>query len=232
MITAEIKLAELAAKFRKWLADNYSEEQIQTLHTDDPAYPEWEEIESYFSELLNSDKISSLSPQAQTNLLYLIARNLDSGQMIDWFHDTPQLSYLGNLKQADFIMLATTLLKLEHIEFDDAKGQIAACFKKFTELTKEKEELLLSYYHNPNEFTKRQALISLGKLGYADIRNLIQLSWNTVDSEYHKMSCLWVIDTYLNDAELMKKYLSLAHLYPGKYLANRVAELKKNGKYF
>ncbi len=231
MTTADTKLAEFVAKFRQWLDENYSKEEIEDLRVDEPSYPEWDEIENYFAELLKKNQISNLSPEAQKNLLYLIARNWDINHMIGWLYIDSPLSNLGDLKYSDFILLATTLSTLNHPDFNNAKSQFASSFRKFTELTPEIERLLLLFYYDKDEYTKRTALDALGKLGYTNIRSLIELSWNTVDNEHHKMQCLNVIDLYIKDIALMKEYLLRAENYEGKFLAKYVAELKTNPNY-
>jgi hypothetical protein len=153
------------------------------------------------------------------------------GHMIAWLSKGNQLSNLGQLQYSDFILLSKTLIELDHPEFDDAKSQFVTSFQKFDKLTDEIRTILLKFYHDKGEYTKRMALITLGKLGYSDTRNLIEQSWRTVDEEHHKMGCLSVIDESLKDSELMKHYLALADKEQGQYLKEYVDKLRENENY-
>jgi hypothetical protein len=218
MTSTKAELQHLVADFRHWLSENYSIDEIEECMTDDPSYPKWEEIHTCFSWLIENQMLSNLDQEDQTNLLYLIARNWDIGNMIAWLSSTKQLSNCGELEQNDFVMLAKTLSALSHPEFNDAKSQIVSAFKKLEELTPEIEELLLMFYDDQHEYTKRQALISLGKLGYRDIRPLLKQSWETVNDEHHKMGCLYVVAEFIQDDQLLKNYLRLAENQEGEYL--------------
>lgn len=202
MKNIKLKLKELVSDFRKWFSENYSQQDIEVLLFDDAGYPYWGDVEGFYTELLDKDLIKNLDEEDQGNLLYLIARNWDHGRMIAWLSTGNQLSNHGHLEVNNFINLSKTLSKLDEVEFDDAKSQFASSFKKIGSLTKEIEEILLAFYNDQNEYTKRLALISLGELGYANIKKLIKISWETVPEEHHKMGCLYIVHEVLNDGEL------------------------------
>lgn len=223
----KLKLKNFVYNFRKWLSENYSQQNIEELLYDDAGYPKWYEIEDFYSELLEKDLIKRLDKEDEENLLYLISRNWDCGRMIAWLSTGSQLSNRGNLKEDDFIKLSKTLSQINNPEFDDAKAQFASSFKKISLFTKEIEEILLSFYNQENEYTKRLALISLGKFGYSDIKKIIKTSWETIDDEHHKMGCLYVIHEFLNDEELLMHYLSLAQVEEGENLKNYISEITK-----
>lgn len=225
------RLKKFVAKFRKWLADNYSEEKIKENLIDDAGYPHWKEIESYFSEMLANKQLSTLNKEDKINLLYLIARNWDIGSMIGWISPNKTLSHCGELEEKDFIDLAKTVAELNHSEFDDAKCQFASSFKKFAELTPEIEEILLMIYETGDEYSKRLSLISLAKLGYHDIKNLLKKSWTMEESELHKIGCLTVIDEYLKDEDLLREYITEAETDDRRYISEYVTKLKMNKRY-
>ncbi len=233
MTTTKDKLRQLVSDFRQWLAYNFTLEEIEELRTDDAGYPKWDEITIYFSELLNKKLLTNLDKEDQANLLYLIGRNWDIGSMIAWLSKGTKLSNCGELQKSDFLILAQTLTELKQSEFNDAKSQIVSSFQKFEELTTEIEEILLKFYNDSDkdEYTKRLSLVTLGKFKYYDIRQLVKKSWETIDDEYHKMGCLFVIDEHIKDENLMKHYLELADKQEGKYLKSYVAELRKNKNY-
>ncbi|MDR6969562.1 hypothetical protein J2X31_003595 [Flavobacterium arsenatis] len=225
MMTTKDKLRQLVSDFRQWLADNYTSDEIEELRTDDAGYPKWEEITTYFSELIDKKLLRNLDKEDQINLLYLIGRNWDIGNMIAWLSKGTKLSNCGELEKKDFLSLAKTLTELEQPEFNDAKSQIASSFQKFDKLTTEIEEILLKLYNDKDEYTKRLSLISLGKLGFYDIKQLIKQSWETIEDEHHKIGCLFVIAEYIKDDKLMKHYLQLADKQEGEYLKSYVYEL-------
>jgi hypothetical protein len=212
--------------FKKWWSANYTKEQIEDLNTDDPGYPDWAEIEKYFKELLKNNLIKELNTEDQINLLLLIARNWDLGRMIGWLSEKNPLSNLGNLDERDFIMLAKTLITVKDQEFNDAKSQFASSFKKFKKLTPEIEEILLDYFKDNHDYTKLTSLEALGKLGYSELMNLIENSWDYVDEEQFKICCLETIDTYVKDKDLLYVYLNLAEKIEGKYLQKTVQRIR------
>lgn len=227
MIDIKQKLQDLVSNFRKWLSENYSQQNIEELLFDDAGYPDWDKIEDFYSELLEKDLIKNLDKEDEENLLYLISRNWDRGRMIAWLSTGVQLSNLGHLKKNDFINLSKTLSKIGKVEFDDAKSQFVSSFKKISSLTKEIEEILLVFYNDKNEYTKRLALITLGELGYSDIKKIIKNSWEVIDDEYHKIGCLYVIYEILDDEELLIHYLFLSQNEQGENLKNYISEIIK-----
>lgn len=231
-MNAKKKLKEQVSDFRKWLADNFSEEEIKDDRVDSPSYPAWGLIENLFSTLIENDEIKELDEEDCVNLLYLIGRNWDIGNMLAWLSPAAPLSYCGTLKHSDFIKLARVVKKLKSIEFHDAHSQIIISFQKFPELTKEIEEILLEFYEDKEEHSKRMALLTLGKLNYPKITKLVERTWveQEEEDEYHKMICLEVIDEYIKDSEFMNKYLSLAEQDHRPYISKFVKELRNKEK--
>jgi hypothetical protein len=227
MTVAPSSLHELVAKFRNWLAENYSTEEIDQLNIDDAGYPYWDEVGEYAAALLAADGVATLSDAEQTDLLYLIARNWDLGWLIAWLSPGEQLSNVGVLKQADFLRLAAKVTTLTHAEFNDAKFQFAVSCKKFPTLTPELERVLLALYHGAHQYTKTCALASLAKLHYPAIRELVWQCWEQVPDEHAQIACLVVLDKDVKDDALMASYLALASVLPGDNLAELVAELKQ-----
>jgi len=65
MTTVKVRLQELVADFKKWLATHYTEQEIKDLRTDDPGYPEWHNITNFFAGLLKNNQISTLDTEDQ-----------------------------------------------------------------------------------------------------------------------------------------------------------------------
>jgi len=222
------KLEKYVREFRLWQRENFTSEQIP----DDCAYPFWDEITDFYSELLDKKIISKLDNQDKENLLFLIARNWDIGNMIAWLDSgrSTELSNLGFLSKNDFIILSKSVIHLKDNMYNDAKSQIASSFKKFEKLTDEIEKILLALYNDKDEYTKRLALISLGKLKYKHIEKLIHKSWYTIDDEHHKMACLMILKEHLNNKELLSKYINEALNGKGEYLVDYVKQIIESSK--
>lgn len=226
-MTSKVKLKELVQDFRKWLSDNFSDEEIKDDRVNSTNYENWKQIEDYFAILLKEDKLKSLDEEDRENLLYLIGRNWDIGRMLAWLSPNAPLSYCGELKQSDFITLTKTVKNLHEPEFQDAKSQIIVSFQKFPQLTDEIKNILLDMYESGDEYTKRTSMQTLGKLGYSDIRALVERSWREQEDEHHRIMCLQVIKDFVRDVELLNKYLQIAELDSRPYISHYVQELKK-----
>lgn len=226
-MTSKLKLKELVSDFKKWLSDNYSDEEIKDDRVNSTNYENWKQIEDYFALLLKEDKLKDLEEDDRINLLYLIGRNWDIGRMLAWLSPNAPLSHCGELKQSDFILLAKTIKDFHEAEFQDAKSQIIVSFQKFPQLTDEIKNILLDIYETGDEYSKRMSMQTLRKLGYSDIRALVGRSWTEQDDEHHKMMCLGIINEFIKDTELLNKYLKMAELDDRSYITNYVQELKR-----
>jgi hypothetical protein len=231
MFSESAYLHELVANFRSWLADNYSTEEINQGTTDDPGYPRWKKVEDYFAVLLTEKRLAALSREAQVDLLYLIARNWDTGTMIAWLSTGPNLSNCGPLSSADFLRLGHTLTTLTHSEFRAAKSQFAAACRKFPTLTQEVEQLLLALFADPDEYVRTCALDALGTLHHPDLARFVAEAWETSIDEHSKMAYLNVVRRHLPGNGLTQHYIDLAVADPGPYLADYVTRIREEGPY-
>ena len=224
-MTTKATLKFYVEDFKKWRQENYKNEQIVINATNDVSYSSWDELVNFFGQLLDTKQISLLDKDDKVNLLYLIARGWDNGAFLYELSDQRPISTCGDLSDEDFIELARVAVTLVGKEYDDAKSQIANCFRKLDYLTPEIEGILLKLYGSKEEYIKRQALISLAKLGYKDIISLVEKSW-TIGDEWHKIACLNVLDKYVDNKELMNGYLSEAVNSKQKDLSECASELK------
>ncbi|TEA08158.1 hypothetical protein [Mycobacteroides salmoniphilum] len=206
-----------AARFRDWL-EEYPGNEI--------GYPEWKHVEDHFSELLTTGGIRRLDQDELTALLYLIARSWDMSRMIAWLSNTPTLSNLGDLEQEDFLLLARQASTIQGSEYDDARYQFAASIRKLGPLNTETESVLLAFYDSTDEYTKRNALLSLAHGRYAGIRDLIDMSWTSVEEEHHQIGCLQCLSEYVGDETLLREYLDKARDLPGRYLRDYAEHLR------
>jgi hypothetical protein len=226
-MTIKEQLKQFVSDFRKWLAKNYSEEEIKDDRVDSPSYNNWKEIEEYFTFLLKEDKLKTLDDEDKVNLLYLIGRNWDIGNMLAWLSTDSSLSHCGHLKESDFVSLANVVKNLHTLEFQDAKSQIIVSFKKFSHLTDEIRSILLDIYETGDEYSKRMSLETLGKLGYQEIKSLVERSWREHNDEHHRMMCLEVINNYIEDETLLYKYIKIAEQDNRQYISSYIRELNK-----
>jgi hypothetical protein len=225
-MTSKDTLKELVDEFRKWLADNYSEEEIKDDRVDSPSFNNWNRIEDYFTFLLDNDELKNLDEEDKINLLYLIGRNWDIGNMLAWLSPNSPLSNCGHLKESDFISLARIAKDLHGLEFHDAKSQIIVSFQKFHSLTDDIKNILLDFYETGEEYSKRMSMETLAKLGYEEIRSLVERSWREQDDEHHRMMCLGIIHEYIRDSELLEKYLALAEKDDRQYISAYLKKIK------
>ena len=230
-MTSKETLKELVSEFRKWLASNYSEEEIKDDRVDSPSFNNWKRIEDYFTFLLDNDELKNLDDEDKINLLYLIGRNWDIGTMLAWLSPDRPLSNCGHLNESDFISLARVAKDLHELEFHDAKSQIIVSFQKFHSLTDDIKGILLDFYETGEEYSKRMSMETLAKLGYKEIRSLVERSWREQDDEHHRIMCLAVINEYIKDNELLDKYLTLAEMDNRKYISNYAKKMKENKNY-
>jgi len=225
-MTIKDQLEYLVIDFENWVRSNYTPIEIQNHTVDEASYPKWHEVESLFVYLIVHSEIKNLDVNDQRNLFYLISRSMDFGRMIAYISDGPQLSNLADLSRDDFLLLAAALSKIEGAEFAYAKAQFAWVFPKLGKLTDDIQYILRLFYNDPHEYCKRQSLIALGKLEYARMKELIELSWNANDEEHHKMACIAILHENIKDLDLLKKYLERAKKEKGVYLASFIAKVQ------
>ncbi|MBL7733612.1 MAG: hypothetical protein JNM88_20750 [Chitinophagaceae bacterium] len=229
-MTLKTKLSNLVSDFRQWRSANYTKEQIAENSCDDPSFPAWQAIEDVFEESINSVNFSTLDKDDLKHLLYLIARNWDIGSLLNWYNDNLPFHCLQNdLTEDNLLILAKAAAETEGEEYVDAKSTIAACFKKLGTLSSSAENVLLQLYYQDHEYTKRQALLSLGYFRYANITSLLEKSW-MIDDQWHKISCLHIINDYLKDDALLMEYINKATIEDGDELMHYIEKLRSEKK--
>jgi hypothetical protein len=224
-MTTKATLAFYVDDIKNWRRSIYTDGEIATNATNDVSYLKWDEVEKFFSHLLNTKQISQLDEEDRINLIYLFARGWDNAAFLNELTEDRPISSRGDLTDEDFIKLADTATTISGTEYDDAKSSIAMCFRKFEYLTAEMENILLKLYADSNEYTKKMALFALAKLGYKDTISLVEKSWK-IDDEWHKIGCLHVLDENLSDNVLLCKYLEEPVSDSRQHLADYVQQLK------
>lgn len=224
-MTTKATLSFYVDDIKRWRRSIYTDEEIATNATNDVSYPKWEELENFFSHLLDTKEISQLDKEDKINLLYLFARGWDNAVFLNELTEGRPISSRGNLTDEDFIKIADAATTVTGTDYDDAKASVAMCFRKFEHLILEIENILLKLYADTNEYTKRMALFALAKLGYKDTVTLVERSW-TIDDEWHKIGCLHVLAEYLSDSTLLCKYLAEPISEGRQHLADYVQQLK------
>ncbi len=131
-MTNKATLAFYVDDFKKWRRENYTDEQIAKNAVDEPSYPKWNNLGNFFGQLIDTNQISLLDKEDKINLLYLIARDWDTAYLLSDLSENKPISSRGNLTDEDFIDLAKVAVTLTDMEYEDAKSQIALCFRKLT----------------------------------------------------------------------------------------------------
>ncbi|CAA6801513.1 MAG: Unknown protein [uncultured Aureispira sp.] len=212
-MTTTSTIRQHVEQFETWRKENHSAEQYAKGYTDDPSYPFWNAVESDLEALFKSGTLEKLPAEEKEGLIYLIARNWDIGNIINWLtiSGVEPISYLG-CTESDFLHLCPIALRSKE---EDAKCQFVKVLPFLTTISKtEIRPLLLDFYHNGSAYTKRMALFALQAVKYPELEDLVQKSWADEGDEFYKIACLNVLHalkcknlaTYIKEAEGYKEW--------------------------
>lgn len=196
-------LSDHVDEFKKWIAENFTPDQITEGHFDDAGYPKWDKIEDLLEQIFKEIEFNNVNSTHIDKIIYMIARNWDLGSILNWLTKDNNLSQLG-MTEEQFLIIAKLGISSEW----DARYQIASLLSRVSPINKEKAiDLALKYYNDESEFVRRKALVSLYKLNYFNIYKLIEKSWLN-NEEYERMVCLYLMkevntakyNDYLNES--------------------------------
>lgn len=215
-------------KFETWRKENHSPEQYEKGYTDDPAYPAWDIIDRDLEELFRNEEIEQLSIEEKEGMIYLIARNWDIGNIINWLTISPvePISYLG-CTEADFLHLCKMVLDSKE---EDAKCQFVKVLPYLNTISKaEMSEYLLDFYHNGGLYTRRMCLFALEQVRYSDLEALVYASWEDKSDEFYKIACLNILHTL--KSKHLKACLQEAETYKDwDFLQENIQRIKAENK--
>jgi hypothetical protein len=131
----------------------------------------------------------------------------------------------GNLLISLSNSSASILLLASHasaMDLPDASAQLASKLDTVDAPASERVRLLLRFTENADEYVRRIAVMSLGRMHYAQIDEVVQRLWS-YDGVHMKMGCL----TALKDANspALKAYLELAGELQDENLQSFIAKL-------
>jgi hypothetical protein len=211
-------------QFETWRKENHSPEQYAKGYTDDPGYPFWNAIESDLEALFKSGTLEKLSIEEKEGIIYLIARNWDIGNIINWLtiSGVEPISYLS-CTEADFLHLCPIALNYKE---EDAKCQFVKVLPFLTTISKvEIRVLLLDFYHNGGTYTKRMALFALQAVKYPELEELVEGSWADEADEFYKIACLNILHALKSKS--LKAYVKEAEGYKDwDFLQENVVRIK------
>jgi hypothetical protein len=223
-MTSTSKIREHVEKFETWRKENHSAEQYAKGYTDDPSYPLWNVIDADLEALFKSGTLKSLSSEDKEGVIYLIARNWDIGNIINWLtiSGVEPISYLI-CTEPDFLHLSSIALDSKE---EDAKCQFVKVLPFLKTIPKtEIRQLLLDYYHKGATYTKRMSLFALQAVKYPELEQLVQDSWADEADEFYKIACLNILHTL--KSKHLKRYIKEAEGYKDwDFLQENVARIK------
>jgi hypothetical protein len=215
-------------QFETWRKENHSTEQYAKGYTDDPSYPSWNEVESDLEALFKSGTLETLSSEDKEGIIYLIARNWDIGNIINWLTISGEepISYLG-CTEADFLHLCPIALNSKE---EDAKCQFVKVLPFLTTISKtEIRPLLLDFYHNGATYTKRMSLFALQAVKYPELEELVKASWADEADEFYKIACLNILHALKSKS--LKAYVKEAQGYKDwDFLQENVVRIKEEAR--
>jgi HEAT repeat protein len=200
-MSAEESLEGEVNRFRAWADANPGR------------FGEWEEDYPNWSDLYRAcDAFLATQPKDWSgrdisNLLYAVARDNESGYVVD--EATPDQ------------ILVLSRAALDSAE-RDAKWQLAVRLGEHPDLP-EAEAILRSFADDAAEYVRRRALMALADLGSPVTEDLAKRAWDTGE-EYQRMGCLHAL--YTIGSPLLEDYLSLAEMDGRDYLREAAARIR------
>lgn len=209
-MTTTSKIKQHVEQFEAWRKENHSPEQYAKGYTDDPSYPFWNVIDADLETLFKSGTLSDLPREEKEGIIYLIARNWDIGNIINWLtiSGAEPISYLS-CTEPDFLHLCSMALDSKE---EDAKCQFVKVLPFLKTISKtEIRQLLLDFYQSGATYTKRMSLFALQAVKYPELEQLVQDSWANEADEFYKIACLNILHTL--KSKHLKSYLKEAEGY-------------------
>jgi hypothetical protein len=194
-------------KFKAW-ADAYPEETRSGEWECD--YSDWNSLSEAFNELISTKAPSDLSEGDIDNIIFSIARDNEIEDLISYLAENIDM----------FTYLLPYVVKSSE---SDAKWQFAVTLGSEAAFSDVAEETLLQLVSDPDEYTSRRALQSLGKVKSHHTEKYCIKAWAS-DHEYQRIMALWVLKDI--GSSYLPKYIELGISDGRKYLVQNAIELK------
>lgn len=175
-------------------------------------YRNWDEIYSAFVNFLNETDSNNWTEKEMERLLYIIARDNESGYLSDLLNE--------------LALIVLTKFAIVHGKRDD-KWQLAVQLHKLSD-----KQLAITFLdefvNDKEEYVNRRALMELAKLKSQKVESYAELFWSRnvygdMD-EYQKMAVLYSLKE-INSAQL-DKYIQLAKQDGRHYLVQNAIKIE------
>ena len=207
---AFIKLEAQADQFRVWAQTAYPGQRFGEWECD---YQNWGEIYSAFSLFLRECPFSDWSEEAIETVLYLVARDNESGILTSEIAEEPHRLLFIAQKGAN---------SAER----DAKVSLVMEFTNLPVNLQKTEPILLQWAEDADEYVRRSALGELGRQKSPAVERLVEQAWNRLDpmQEYQRMTALYAL--YNSGSPLLETYLREAEAGGRPFLAAYAAKIR------
>lgn len=215
-----------AVDFNRWLENNFTSDQIINEYADYAGYPSWNDIEHDIEKLFTSVKdLNLLRTESLDMIIFFIARQWNIGIILNWFNKGGEdISGIGMTQEQLIILAGRGVLS----KYYDARYQFSASLFKVDDSLKDKAISLLLKYHNDDVRDVRiNALISLYRLSYSKMDNLLVKSWN-YGRESEQITCLEIWRE--RGSNLFDQYLELVKGDKREALIEYVEQLNAGNK--
>ncbi len=205
--------------FRKWAAPLYpNEAEAERGWNWEAGYTEWPQLWQLYDDFLQTHQPETWSPTVIDQLLYIIARDNDSGSLARSTARYPRA----------LIQLAAEAVKQHR---PDAGWQLAVHLPELED-KQTAEALLEMFMQQEDEYMRRRALLSLARIGSDKTIVYCKIAWDHPSGEmleYHRMTVLQALHQL--HSPLLPHYLSLAKQDTSEYLrqfAQRIEQQLQN----
>lgn len=208
MHSAEEKILFEVQRFRLWTATIPTERQFAEWECD---YPEWPSAYAAASDFLTEVHTEELAAEIINQLLYIIAADNECWIIVGEVAKYPEkLLYLAQAAIGS--------------SYANAKWQFAVELGNLTVHKSEAERILFAFAKDEDEYTRRQALSALAKLGSPLVSELIESAWSS-NHQYQRMTVLSALHKIASPE--LEKYLTLAELDGREYLVTWAARIRR-----
>jgi hypothetical protein len=108
----------------------------------------------------NFEAIHNLQKKVINEIIFVIARNHEQGNILAWKNPETEISYL-KMDETQFRFLAK---KIEKAGEPEAKFQVAFVYRKLKSISEKDKDLLTKLAKDSNEYVRQQSLITLERL--------------------------------------------------------------------
>ncbi|WP_295089333.1 hypothetical protein [Ruminococcus sp.] len=200
--------------FKKWTEINHPEITEENDNGEWCFCTEFDEMYSAAIDMIQKSSASKANNQIISDLLYVIARDNECGNMIQVLNDYPDW----------FSLLCKKCL---HSPYTNAKWQFAIELKNYREKD-DLKDLIYEFLATGDEYTERMALQSLAYIAPNQAEEYAIRFWNREIYEYDEYQKIMVLHVlYHIHSESLNKYLEMAEKTNYTNLKINASEIRK-----